>query len=295
MESATFNADPIALSNEWLAKGGIVLTMLSPGNPTHSADIIGGITQSTQRPHGYAVNFNNILVPGTVEYARWQTFLDLLVTDFKRINGPIIVRPFPELNSTWTWWGSQPPAQFIALWRQMVTYMREAGVSNVLWCFNLGDTVVPARFADGTPTGFANLGDVARAYYPGSDYTDIVSLNAYPPSLAKDGAGIEALTATGKPVIFAEMGAFTGPIPVPLHSGDSGAALEALLANFPQVVAAVVWPGTEALPVQNGMGAFMNNPKIVDLSSLPTTYERTPAAMSPCSIFCAPHVSEHCS
>jgi len=256
----TFNADPIALSNQWLAKGGIVIAMLSPGNPTYSATIIGGVTQSTNLPNGHPVNFKNLLIPGTLEYTRWQAFLALLVTDFKAINGPIIVRPFPELNSDWKWWGAQPPAEFTAVWQQMVTYVRNAGVTNVLWCLNFGATALTA--------GYPDLGSIVRAYYPGDAYVDIVSLDSYPPSAANSSA-ITALTATGKPVIYSEMGAVKGLLPVQEFSGDTSAALATLIANYPQVVAAVVWPGTEALPVQNGMAEFMSNPKTVNLADLP--------------------------
>lgn len=258
--ASTANADPIALSNQWLAKGGIVIAMLSPGNPTYSATIIGGVTQSAHLPNGHPVNFNNLLIPGTLEYTRWQAFLALLVTEFKAINGPIIVRPFPELNSDWKWWGAQPPAEFIRVWQQMVAYVRNAGVTNVLWCLNFGATALPP--------GYADLGAVVRAYYPGDAFVDIVSLDSYPPSAANSSA-IAALSATGKPVIYSEMGAVEGPIPVPEYSGDTAAALATLISNFPQVVAAVVWPGTEALPAQNGMAAFMNNPKIINLADLP--------------------------
>ncbi len=258
--ASTSNADPIALSNQWLAKGGIVIAMLSPGNPTYSAQIIGGVTQSAHRPNGHPVNFNNLLIPGTLEYTRWQAFLALLVTEFKAIDGPIIVRPFPELNSDWKWWGAQPPAEFIGVWQQMVKYVRNAGVTNVLWCLNFGATALPP--------GYPDLGAVVRAYYPGDAYVDIVSLDSYPPSAANSSA-IAALTATGKPVIYSEMGALQGPIPVPEYTGDTGAALASLISNFPQVVAAIVWPGTEALPVQNGMDTFMSNRKIVNLADLP--------------------------
>lgn len=258
--ASTSNADPIALSNQWLAKGGIVIAMLSPGNPTYSAQIIGGVTQSAHLPKGHPVNFNNLLIPGTLEYTRWHAFLALLASDFKAIDGPIIVRPFPELNSDWKWWGAQPPPEFIAVWQQMVTYIRDAGVTNVLWCLNFGATALPP--------GYPDLGAVVKAYYPGDAYVDIVSLDSYPPSAANSSA-IAALTATGKPVIYSEMGALKGPIPVPEFSGDTGAALATLIANYPQVVAAIVWPGTEALPVQNGMADFMSNRKIVNLADLP--------------------------
>ena len=142
----------------------------------------------------------------------------------------------------------------------MVAYVRNAGVTNVLWCLNFGATALPP--------GYADLGAVVRAYYPGDAFVYIVSLDSYPPSAANSSA-IAALSATGKPVIYSEMGAVEGPIPVPEYSGDTAAALATLISNFPQVVAAVVWPGTEALPAQNGMAAFMNNPKIINLADLP--------------------------
>ena len=68
---------------------------------------------------------------------------------------------------------------------------------------------------------------------------------------------------------ISETGAVKGQLPVAEFSGDTNTALETIIANFPQVVAAVVWPGTEALPVQNGMSAFITNPKIVNLGALP--------------------------
>jgi beta-mannanase len=114
---------------------------------------------------------------------------------------------------------------------------------------NFGATALPA--------GYPDLGAVVRAYYPGDAYVDIVSLDSYPPS-PSDGAAIASLTATGKPVIYAEMGAVVGPIPVQEFSGDTSAALATLISNYPQVVAAVVWPGTD-----------MTNPKIVNLTGLP--------------------------
>jgi hypothetical protein len=58
-------------------------------------------------------------------------------------------------------------------------------------------------------------------------------------------------------------------VPVQEFSGNTGSALAAIVANFPQVVAAVVWSGTEALPAQNGMDTYMSNPKLINLSHLP--------------------------
>ncbi len=261
-------ADVVALSNEWLAKGGIVITMLSPGNPTWAAtpggdpilaaDGTGGPTRGPGQSGGHPINFGNLLVNGSPEWKVWHAFLDQLVVKFQAIKGPIIVRPFPELNRNEEWWSVayQTPDQFKAVWQQMVTYIRSQGVTNVLWCLN---------FSGSQP----HLDTTVPLYYPGSDYVDIVSLDHYPPQFPYDGVGITALAATGKPVMYAEMGAVKGnPLPAPF-SGDTGLALQVVTDHYPQVVATVVWAATLALPMQLGMDAYMSNPKIVNLSDLP--------------------------
>lgn len=254
--SWTFNSDPIALSNSWLASGGIVLVSIWPGNPTYGDRQIGGITASVANG-GPPVNFGNILTPGTTEYTRWQTFLATLATDFKSINGPIIVRPFVELNGGWFWWGQQPAQQFIAIWQQMVTYMRNQGVTNVLWCLNFSGITLPSEYA--------TMADMVNAYYPGSDYVDILSVDGYPPSAA-DGPAITALSTFGKPLIFAESGGAHHPLP---DTVDNSVVLSTIITQYPQIVADVVWSGSDALPVQQGMSAYMGNAKIIPLSQLP--------------------------
>jgi beta-mannanase len=171
------------------------------------------------------------------------------------------MRPFPEFDRNVQWWASQPPAEFTAVWREMVTYIRGKGVNNVLWVFNLGGGVMDAMHPAQVP-GYID------SYYPGSDYVDIVSMDCYPPSSA-NAPTIAALTALNKPVIYAEMGAVKGnPLPAPF-TGDTGVAVATVISNFPQVVAAVVWGSTEALPEQHGMSGYMNNSKMINLDGLP--------------------------
>lgn len=269
LEGASSLVDCVTLTNQWLTKGGIVITMLSPGNPTWAAtpggapilasDGTGGPTSKPGNPGGHPINFNQIVVPGSPENLVWLPFLDQLVAKFNAITGPVIVRPFPELNRSVQWWAQQPPADFIALWKQMVTYIRAAGVKNVLWCIN---------FDGNQPTTAADVANYCPpSMYP---YVDIVSIDRYPPQ-ASDAPKIAACVATGKPVIYAEIGAVVGnPLP-PKFSGDTSVALQTIITNFPQVVAAVVWAATLALPDQNGMAAFMSNAKIINLEDLQPT------------------------
>lgn len=251
----TANGDPVTMANQWLARGGLPFGMFSPGNPTYSAQIIGGPMRAAGYPGGFAVNFSNLLVPGTLEYTRWYAGLDQLIAQFKAIDGPILVRAFPEMNRKEQWYGGQPAAEFVELWQGMVNYVRAAGVTNVLWVWNVGG---------GVDEGRTETPEFLEANYPGAAHVDLVSLDSYPPNV-KDSIAIEWLTATGKPVMFAEFGCMKGnPMPAPF-SGDTSTALEALLTLFPQVVAACVWGANFALPEQNGMVDVMHNPKIIRL------------------------------
>jgi len=252
LANLTTHGDPVVLSNQWLARGGIVLGMFSPGNPADGGSVIGGVTQ------GSNATFGTILEAGTPESRNWYAGLD----ELKQLHGPILMRPFPEFNRNVQWWGSvSPPSEFQQVWRDMVTYIRGKGVNNVLWVFNLGGGA-----ADSLPD--AQVPGYVESYYPGSEYVDIVSMDSYPPSVDNTPT-INALTALGKPVIYAEMGAVKGnPLPAE-DAGNTSVALATIVENFPQVTAAVVWGSTLALPDQGGMREFMTNPKIINLAALP--------------------------
>lgn len=82
-----------------------------------------------------------------------------LIVDTERI--PIIFRPLHEMNGGWFWWGSQAttPANYIELYRMMVTYIKEK-TNTVLFCWS--------------PNAPVNFN-----YYPGDDYVDVLGVDAY--------------------------------------------------------------------------------------------------------------------
>jgi hypothetical protein len=257
-------ADAVTLSNQWLSKGGIVLGTFSPGNPTVTAQILGG--RSDGGPYtSYPINFGNLLIPGTLEYTRWYAGLDQLIAELKSVNGPVLLRIFHELDNRTLWWDvpNRTPAQFVSLWQQSITYIRNAGVTNVLWVYNVGCAALPAD-----PT------TVIDSNYPGPDYVDVVSLDCYPPTIGNS-AAISAVAALGKPVIYAEMAAVKGTtvngvlVPPTPFTGDTSVPLQTIVNNFPQVVGVVVWGANWALPEQNGMAQFMSNPRLINLAVAP--------------------------
>lgn len=104
-------------------------------------------------------------------FVEWRAMLDAL-TDFlwslKDDQGqliPVQIRPFHELTGNWFWWGrSNGGAAYAAVWREMVTYLRDGrGFHGALWVF------CPAAPSD---TGF-------ESFYPGDDYVDVVAFDRY--------------------------------------------------------------------------------------------------------------------
>lgn len=105
-------------------------------------------------------------------FVAWRAMLDELselLWSLKDARGqlvPVQIRPFHEFTGDWFWWGhANPPAIYGAVWREMVTYIREGrGLHNALWVF------CPASPSDtGSFTSF----------YPGDAYVDVVAFDRY--------------------------------------------------------------------------------------------------------------------
>jgi mannan endo-1,4-beta-mannosidase len=99
---------------------------------------------------------------------------------------PVLLRPFHEFTGEWFWWGrSNTPETYAAVWRHMVTYLREGrGLHNVLWVF------CPAA-----PTE-RHLGGYER-YYPGDAFVDVVSFDRYDHSSSFAAGFADDLDAVG--------------------------------------------------------------------------------------------------
>ena len=227
----------VAMANAWLAQGGIPLVSWWPG----------GTPSGTT-----TVPFAQITQPGTAGYVTWYQLLDAQIALLKAIKGPVLYRPFVELNGNWFWWGNQNTAQFIAAWQQMHAYFASKGVTNVLWVYNVN----------------ADTGNYTQ-YYPGAAYVDVVSWDAYPPTSGDP--TYTALASLGKPIMLAETGVESpNNNAVAPFSGDNSQLLATVKANFPKVIALVIFCQNWALSEQNGAAALMNDPATIAMSDLPS-------------------------
>jgi Glycosyl hydrolase family 26 len=239
----------VTLSNQWLAAGGIVEVSMWPNNPQTGQD------DDTRT----GFNFPDIYTPGTALNAKWNAYLDTIAAQLKAINGPVLFRPFVEVDGNWVWWGAQPTAQFVALYQY--TYNRIVktdGVNNALWIYNVN--IYSGNYlGDGNGNG---------GYYPGSTYVDIVSEDAYPPQ-ANDPT-YAALVTLGKPMILAEAGVKSPDnSSVAPYSGDNSALLAVVKANYPKVVAIVLWCQNYSLSEQQGDEEFMTDAATITRADLP--------------------------
>jgi hypothetical protein len=232
----------VALANQWISQGGIVLVSLWSDDPA------GGVYNAAYS----GSKFSDVYTPGNAVNTAWNAYLDKIAAQLKQINGPVLLRPFVELDGNWFWWGRQPTAQFIALWqyswnRIMVT----DGVTNALWVYNVN----------------AYSGNYT-AYYPGNSYVDIVSWDSYPPT-AIDTLWYNALVGLGKPIILAETGVVSSDnSAVVPYAGNTNDLLQLVKASFPKVVAMVVWCQNAALSEQQGAEAFMTDSAVFNLADL---------------------------
>lgn len=122
------------------------------------------------------------ILPGGPRHQVFKDHLDTLVAfnealtvvgeDGEEYPVPVIFRPWHEHNGDWFWWGRghTEEADYIALWRFTVEYLRdEKGVHNFIYAYS----------PDRSRTDIDNFREDYLYAYPGDDYVDIIGLDNY--------------------------------------------------------------------------------------------------------------------
>ena len=128
-------------------------------------------------------------LPGGSAHAKYITWLDK-IADFslslKGANGgliPVLFRPFHELTGNWFWWTKNTctPKEFKELWKFTFDYLsNKKKVHNFIYVYNTADFGTKAQFLE---------------RYPGDEYVDMVSFDAYQYSdPLKDNRFVDQLT-----------------------------------------------------------------------------------------------------
>jgi mannan endo-1,4-beta-mannosidase len=176
---------------EW-ANGSLVALTWHACSPTVGATCTfeGGVKTTVSN-----AQFQQIVTGGTTLNNTWRSRMAAVVPYLRQLQDagvPVLWRPFHEMNETWNWWGGRPGANGGAkIFQQMKDYFDSQGLTNLIWVWNVQDN----------PAGGWSQ------YYPGSNYVDVVSLDAWYKGLPSSGdyQQIQSIAA-GKPIAIAEMG-----------------------------------------------------------------------------------------
>jgi hypothetical protein len=161
---------PMAVQSleEFTAHAGRAPTIIHYGRPWNE---IGGSYLEAARQHG-AVPMVDMGGPATPSLAniaagKADTELVKMANEFKAYGGPVLFRPFWEMNGGWYFWGNgnTPVATYIAAWRHMHDVMA-AIAPNISWVW------CPNYY-------FANAGTDPAPWYPGDAYVDWTGFDAY--------------------------------------------------------------------------------------------------------------------
>jgi len=186
---------------------------------------------------------------------RWMESLDAIAAGLQELQAAGIVvlwRPLHEMNGGWFWWGAQPPADYIAVWRHMVGYFtREKKLHNLIWVFGPNSGQQPPA-----------------SYYPGDAYVDLTGLDAYTDDIDADHIqGFPALESLGKPAGFAEFGPHAASAPPGDY--DYRRLLEGIGKNFPHARYFLCWD-QKWNPAENQYAKeFYNDPRVITRDQIP--------------------------
>jgi mannan endo-1,4-beta-mannosidase len=156
----------------WIAegygRGGVITMSWHMGNPVSGGD---AWDTTVAVPH---------LLPGGARHAAYRATLDTVADFFRSLRArgrdgretlvPVVFRPYHETTGGWFWWGRRhaTPAEYAALWRFTVRYLRdERQVHNLLWSYSTDAFDSKADYLDRWPgdawvdvLGFDDYGSV---------------------------------------------------------------------------------------------------------------------------------------
>jgi mannan endo-1,4-beta-mannosidase len=163
----TENLDGVSFNR---MKSWIIEVYLRGGINTISMHLDNPVTSGTAWDTTPAVA--SILPEGSTHEAYLQTLdrIAAFLSDLRTQDGvwvPIILRPYHEHNHNWAWWGSGSctAAEYRALWRMTVEYLRDAHqLHHLLYAFSPQEVNTESDYF---------------MRYPGDDFVDIFGLDYY--------------------------------------------------------------------------------------------------------------------
>jgi mannan endo-1,4-beta-mannosidase len=162
----------------WHKQGGVITISWHAINPITAQ--WPGIKRKNNEGSAWDVEYNSAadlnavrsILPGGENHQMFNYWLDRLARYFQSWRDesgqliPFIFRPWHEHSGSFFWWGVTRcyDEEYAALWRYTVTYLRNKGLNNILFCYNTDKVYSLDEFLKG---------------YPGDEYIDMVSIDWY--------------------------------------------------------------------------------------------------------------------
>jgi len=220
------------------------------------------------------------ILPGGSENATFRASLKTIADYANKLIGadgkpvPVIFRPFHEMDGDWFWWGRGhcTPAEYQALYRYTVTYLRDdLKVRNFLYAWS--------------PDRSFNSESAYLTYYPGDAYVDLVGIDNYEDMKSASSVSL----AAGKLKIVSDFAEKKNKIAALTETGLANISqsdwftqvlLKALTLQKVQLSYALVWANTrdaywtpyKGHPAESDFLKFKNNPYVLFSDKMPTVY-----------------------
>jgi mannan endo-1,4-beta-mannosidase len=130
------------------------------------------------------------ILPGGPKHQLYKSWLNKLAAFMGSLKGsdgkpiPVIFRPYHELTGSWFWWGKKQcsAADYKALFRFTQDYLKNSKhIHNLIYVYNVADFSSKEEYME---------------RYPGDEYVDIISFDAYQYGAVSNGAAfIKDLTS----------------------------------------------------------------------------------------------------
>ncbi len=152
--------------------------------------------------------------PATIAAGAYDHYIRRAAREAAAFGRPIFIRFAHEMNGSWSPWGAwvdgNTPADYIAMWRHVVSIFRAEGATNVRWVWSPNVYNSENDYTSRPVRPF-------QPYYPGDHWVDFVALDGYNWGSVDGsewqsfdsvfGSSYDAITKlTNKPLMIAETG-----------------------------------------------------------------------------------------
>ena len=102
----------------------------------------------------------------------FDSYIRSYAEQVKKFGGPVMLRPFHEMDGTWYPWGGtvngNSPAAYVAAWRHVHDIFDQIGATNVTWVWSVNNGSVPPT-PENSPV----------RYWPGSRYVNWIGISGF--------------------------------------------------------------------------------------------------------------------